>query len=148
MTCREYKDVMMAYLDGELENEQIKTFQAHLKDCPECRQDLEQFTSLKEITDSVSLVEPEDRVWDQYWDNVYNRLERRMGWVFFSIAGIVLGLFGGFKVVEAVVLDPGVSLMFKVFLVVLILGLSILFTSVLRERLYFWQRDRYKDVRR
>ena len=148
MTCREYKDVMMAYLDGELENEQIKQFQAHLKDCPECRQDLEQFTSLKEITDSVSLVEPEDRVWDQYWDNVYNRLERRMGWVFFSIAGILLGLFGGFKVIEAVILDPGVDLMFKVCLVVLILGLAILFASVLRERLYFRQRDRYKDVRR
>ncbi len=148
MTCREYKDVMMAYLDGELENEQIKQFQAHLKDCPACRQDLEEFTSLKEITDSVSLVEPEDRVWDQYWDNVYNRLERRMGWVFFSIAGILLGLFGGCKVVEAVFLDPGVGLMFKVCLVVLILGLSILFVSVLRERLYFWQRDRYKDVRR
>ena len=148
MTCREYKDVMMAFLDGELENEQIKTFQAHLKDCSECRQDLEQFTSLKEITDSVSLVEPEDRVWDQYWDNVYNRLERRMGWVFFSIAGILLGLFGGFKVIEAVILDPGVDLMFKVCLVVLILGLSILFASVLRERLYFRQRDRYKDVRR
>ena len=48
MTCREYKDVMMAYLDGELENEEIKQFQAHLKDCPECRQDLEQFTSLKD----------------------------------------------------------------------------------------------------
>ncbi|MCH7920984.1 MAG: hypothetical protein IIC50_23800 [Planctomycetes bacterium] len=50
--------------------------------------------------------------------------------------------------VEAVILDPGVGLMFKVCLVVLILGLSILFVSVLRERLYFWQRDRYKDVRR
>jgi len=148
MTCREYKDVMMAYLDGELENEQIKQFQAHLKDCPACRQDLEEFTSLKEITDSVSLVEPEDRVWDQYWDNVYNRLERRMGWVFFSIAGILLGLFGGFKVVEAVILDSKMDLMFKVCLLVLILGLSILFASVLRERLYFWQRDRYKDVRR
>ena len=148
MTCREYKDVMMAYLDGELEEKQIKTFQAHLKNCPQCRQDLEEFTSLKKITDSVSLVEPEDRVWDQYWDNVYNRLERRMGWVFFAIAGILLGLFGGFKVVEAVILDPGVDLMFKVCLVVLILGLAILFASVLRERLYFRQRDRYKDVRR
>jgi len=26
--------------------------------------------------------------------------------------------------------------------------LAILFVSVLRERLYFWGRDRYKDVRR
>ncbi len=148
MTCREYKDVMMAYLDGELEEKQIKQFQAHLKDCPQCRQELDEFVSLKKITDSVSLVEPEDQVWDQYWDNVYNRLERRMGWVFFSIAGILLGLFGGVKVIEAVILDPGVDLMFKVCLVVLILGLSILFASVLRERLYFRQRDRYQDVRR
>jgi len=148
MTCREYKDVMMAYLDGELEEKRIKQFQAHLKNCPQCRQELDEFVSLKKITDSVSLVEPEDRVWDQYWDNVYNRLERRMGWVFFSIAGILLGLFGGFKVIEAVILDPGADLMFKVCLVVLILGLAILFASVLRERIYFRQRDRYKDVRR
>jgi len=33
-------------------------------------------------------------------------------------------------------------------LLTLIAGLAILFVSILRERLYFWRRDRYKDVRR
>jgi len=27
-------------------------------------------------------------------------------------------------------------------------GLAILFVSVVRERIFFWSKDRYKDVRR
>ena len=30
----------------------------------------------------------------------------------------------------------------------LVAGIAILFVSVLRERLFFWKRERYKDVRR
>jgi hypothetical protein len=41
-----------------------------------------------------------------------------------------------------------VEMLFKVGLLVLLVGLAILFVSVLRERIYFWKRDRYKDVRR
>jgi hypothetical protein len=38
--------------------------------------------------------------------------------------------------------------MMKVGLLALIGGLAILLVSVARERVYFWSRDRYKDVRR
>jgi len=36
----------------------------------------------------------------------------------------------------------------KIALLALTAGLAILFVSVLRERLYFWSKDRYRDVRR
>ncbi len=148
MTCRDNKDLMMAYLDGELDDAQKNTLEAHLKTCPQCQSELDEFNKLKDLTDSISLAEPEDHVWEHYWDNVYNRAERHLGWILSSLGGIVLFIYGGYLATKTIIMNPGVDLIFKVCLVVLIVGCAILFVSVLRERLYFWQKDRYKDVRR
>lgn len=148
MTCQDYKDSMMAYLDNELNDEQKRAFEAHLASCPRCTQELEEFKSLKQITDGVELVEPEDRLWQQYWGGVYNRIERGIGWVLFSVAGILLLIYGGFTAIENVITDSSVSVLLKVGLVALLVGLAILFVSVVRERIFFWSKDRYKDVRR
>lgn len=148
MTCHDWKDMMMGYLDNELDEEQKKAFEEHLKGCPECRKELESFKSLKAITDDVALVEPEDKLWQDYWSGVYNRIERDTGWIFSSIAVIILIIFCGFKLIEKVIENPQVEFIFKLGLVMLIIGLAILLVSVLRERLYFWKKDRYRDVRR
>ncbi len=148
MTCHDYKDLMMGYLDNELSNEQRRQFEEHLTGCSECKKELKEFRKLKAITDEVTLVEPEDRIWQDYWSGVYNRIERSVGWIVFSIAAILLTIYGGFKMIEEMIKDPDIETILKVGLVALIAGLAILFVSVLRERFYFWKRDRYKDVRR
>ncbi|MCU0916750.1 MAG: zf-HC2 domain-containing protein [Planctomycetes bacterium] len=148
MTCQDHRDLMMAYLDDELNTQQRRAFEEHLASCPDCTKELGEFQKLKAITDSVALVEPEDRVWEQYWHNLYNRLERGAGWILFSVAAITLLLYGGFELIEEIIRDRAVGVLMKVGLLALLGGLAILFVSVLRERLYFWSRDRYKDVRR
>jgi predicted anti-sigma-YlaC factor YlaD len=148
MTCRNYKDLMMAYLDNEIDDEQRKAFEEHLASCPQCTQELKEFEKLKQLTDSVTLSEPEDRIWQQYWGNVYNRVERSLGWILFSVAAILLTIYGGFELIENIIRDQTVGMLLKIALLVLIAGLAILFVSVLRERIYFWKKDRYKDVRR
>ena len=148
MTCQDHKDLMMAYLDNELDDEQRQAFEAHLASCPDCAREMKGFAKLKQVTDSVTLVEPEDRLWENYWGGVYNRMERGIGWTLFSIAGILLVIYGGFKAIEELVRDPAVGLLLKVGLLVLVAGLAILFVSILRERIYFWSKDRYKDIRR
>ena len=148
MTCQEYKDLMMAYMDNELDDDQRRAFEEHLAGCPQCAKEMEEFTKLKRLTDSVALLEPEDRIWDQYWGSVYNRIERGFGWIIFSVAAIVLLIYGGFKMIEELIRDETVGLLLKVGLLTLLVGLAILFVSILRERIYFWRRDRYKDVRR
>jgi predicted anti-sigma-YlaC factor YlaD len=148
MTCHNYKDLMMGYLDNELTDEQRRQFEEHLAGCPECANELEEFRKLKAITDEVTLVEPEDRIWQDYWDGIYNRIERGVGWIVFSVAAILLTIYGGFKAIEELIKDPDVEMIFKIGLLALIAGLAILFVSVLRERLHFRQKDRYKDVRR
>jgi len=148
MTCQDHKDLMMAYLDDELDDEQKRAFEAHLASCNDCTKDLEEFKKLKRMTDCVAFVEPEDRVWDEYWNNLYNRIERGTGWILFSVAAIALLIYGGFELVETIIEDRTIGVLAKVGVLALIGGLAILFVSVLRERVYFWGRDRYKDVRR
>ena len=148
MACDEYNDLMMGYLDEELTAEQKRRFEEHLAVCKQCSAQLQEFRQLKAITDQVTLVEPEDRLWQQYWDGIYNRIERGIGWIIFSVAAILLTIYGGFKAIEALIKDPAVETTLKIALLALLVGLAILFVSVLRERIFFWSKDRYKDVRR
>lgn len=148
MACDDYKDLLMSYLDDELSDEQRRQFEEHLAGCPDCAGELEEFKKLKAITDEVALVEPEDRIWQDYWSNIYNRIERGIGWIMFSVAAIALAIYCGFRAIEELIRDTGVEVALKVGLLALIAGLAILFVSALRERLYFWKRDRYKDVKR
>ncbi len=148
MTCENYRDLMMGYLDDELTAEQKKAFEAHLAGCSHCRAELESFIKLKTITDDVALLEPEDKLWENYWGNIYNRLERGVGWILFGISAILLLIYGGFKMIEEIIRDPALGLGLKIGLLALIAGLAILLVSLVRERLYFRSRDRYKDVRR
>lgn len=148
MTCHDYKDMMMGYLDNELSDEQRRRFEEHLAGCPECAGELKEFQKLKAITDEVTLVEPEDRIWQDYWNGIYNRIERSIGWVIFSVAAILLAIYGGFKLIEDIVTNATIGTLLKLGLLALIVGLAILFVSVLRERMYFWSKDRYRNVRR
>jgi len=148
MTCHDYKDLLMGYLDNELSDEQRNRFEEHLAGCPECAGELKEFQKLKAITDEVTLVEPEDRIWQDYWNGIYNRIERSVGWLIFSIAAILLTIYGGFKLIEKIVTDATVGMLLKLGLLALIVGLAILFVSALRERMYFWNKDRYRNVRR
>lgn len=36
MTCQEFVDFIMAYLDEELPGDQRRVFEGHLNECPEC----------------------------------------------------------------------------------------------------------------
>jgi len=148
MTCDDYRELLMGCLDDELTADQRKTLESHLAGCAQCRAEFDDFRKLKAITDDVSLLEPEDKLWEQYWGSLYNRLERGLGWILFGMSAILLLIYGGFKMIEEIIKDPALGLGLKIGLLALIVGLAILLVSLVRERLYFRSRDRYKDVRR
>lgn len=148
MTCRDYKDLMMGYLDDELDAQDRDRFKEHLAGCDDCKKELQEFEDLKRITDDVELCQPEDKLWEQYWQSIYNRIERSVGWIVFSLAAMLLLVYGGFKFIEEVIKDPTIGLLCKIGLIALVVGTAILLVSIVRERLYIRKRDRYKDVRR
>ncbi|UCE20055.1 MAG: zf-HC2 domain-containing protein [Gemmatimonadota bacterium] len=148
MSCEKFKNLMMGYIDDELNEHDRGAFLGHVRSCAECSSELEHYRKLKEVTDGMKLTSPEDKIWRDYWSVIYNRIERGVGWILLSICGILLLCYGGYKAVEEFIADPTVGLFVKVAILGLIVGVAILFISVLRERLYFWKRDRYRDVRR
>jgi len=149
MNCDDFKPLMMGYLDDELEPELRSRVEAHLAECPDCREELEQFRSMKEDLNMVTFKEPSDAELERYWSSVYNRLERGMGWILFSLGAIILLCYGGFKVVEEVVKDPEIGLLVKGGILALVFGTVVLFVSLLRERLALLKTDKYsREVER
>ena len=43
------------------------------------------------------LKKPPKDVWRFYWASVYNRLERRIGWILLSNGAMIILFFGGYK---------------------------------------------------
>ena len=140
------KELVSSYADGELDKETRRQVEEHLASCPECRAELEDTRKLEEVMSGMQLKSPPAEVWQVYWASVYNRLERRIGWILLSIGAIVLLLFGGYKAVEGIIRDPGIPLLLKSGILLALAGGAVLLVSVLRERLFVRTRERYKEI--
>lgn len=54
MTCRQLIEFLSDYSDGALPAQQRKLFSAHLKDCSECRQYVDQFAKTVDVTKQLN----------------------------------------------------------------------------------------------
>lgn len=147
MNHEKIKTLIAAYVDGELENGDKKTVEAHLEGCAECRRELEELTRLEEVLKKMELKKPSQDTWGLYWSSVYNKMERRIGWIFLSIGMIILVFLGLYQLVEEVITDPANPLALKIGILALLGGGAIVFISILREQLFFRKKERYKEIR-
>ncbi len=149
MNCETYKQWISGYVDEELGVEERRQLESHLSTCESCRRELEELVQLKESLAMIQFKEPSDAELDRYWGNVYNRLERGVGWICFSLGAIMLLCWGAFAMIEELIQDPGVSMVVKTGVVALIVGAVILFVSIARERLTVRKTDKYsREVER
>ncbi|MBN2287804.1 MAG: zf-HC2 domain-containing protein [Candidatus Glassbacteria bacterium] len=146
MTCDKFRLQIMEYLDGELGPEEHQEVERHLAGCSACRSELDSLQKLKEITSGMQFAQPEEEVWKMYWEQVYNRLERGLGWVLASVGAIILLAYGAFHFIRDFLLRSGEPLLLKLGVCAAVLGAVILFISVLRERLFIRKTDKYKEV--
>lgn len=79
--------LLMAALDRELSPEDEREFKNFLAISPDCQREWEEYQKLKEATVQLKFMQPPEEVWDRYWLNVYNRIERGLGWILISIGG-------------------------------------------------------------
>jgi anti-sigma factor RsiW len=145
-SCEEYEILITGYLDGELDQDTQVKLEAHMQGCSACKREYESMKGIVVGTDAVlTVAEPPEEVWDTFLDEIYNRAERQTGWVFL-ILGVVAVVFAvGVLFVQSTVLSP----MEKMLIVIPLVGLAILFLSVLRQRLQIAKTDRYsKEIHR
>ncbi|MFQ6109513.1 MAG: anti-sigma factor family protein [Candidatus Aminicenantales bacterium] len=146
MEHQRIKQLISAYYDRELDEGQRRELEKHLEECPECRKEFQEMGKFEEVMGKMELKKPPKEVWQVYWASVYNRLERRIGWILLSIGAMILIFFGGYKAVEGIIQDPTTPLLLKVGILALMVGVVVLLVSVIRERLFVRKRERYREV--
>jgi len=140
--------LMMAALDDEISPEEQRELDGALERDAAAREEWEKMKRVKEVTGSMTFREPPAEVWDGYWVSVYNRAERGVAWVLVSVGAIVLLVYGAWKWLEALWADAGVPGFVKVAIMAVATGLIVLAVSVLREKLFTYRRDPYKEIQR
>lgn len=148
MECEEIQKLIMGYLDGEISDDQKKLVEKHLSECRKCKAEFDSFTRLKEVTDKVKLADLKEDIWAGYWKGVYRRIERGAGWFFLSIGAIILGALGAFQFFKSLFQDPTVSIVVKIGVGALSLGVIVLVVSIIRERVFAYKHERYKEIER
>ena len=149
MSCQDYRQLMTGYIDGELPDAQRRELESHLRACEACTRELEEFVAIKENLTMIKFKEPSDAELERYWGRVYNRLERGVAWILFSLGAIVVLCWGAFKMIEEIIQDPNISLVLKIGVVSLVVGVVVLFVSMVRERLTVRKTDKYsREVER
>jgi len=148
MKCERYHLLITGYLDGELSPAEQTELIAHLEQCPACEGELRQHRKLKEITGLMQFKEPVDQVWEYYWANVYNRLERGVAWILLSIGGVLLLSYATYELVHELFLHEGVSWVVRIGVISLLVGFYALLASVIRERMAIRRSDRYEGIKR
>ncbi len=146
MDHQHLKELISSYHDEGLSSEQKRSVETHIQTCAECRKEWEDMKKLEEAMKKMELKKPKPEVWKMYETSVYNRLERRLGWILFSVGAMILLFFGGFELVRSIIQDATTPFLLKGGILVLLGGSVVLLVSVLRERLFVRQRERYKEV--
>ena len=145
MTLHEHEINLMRYFDGEMDSQERKEFEKHIETCETCKKTLEEMSELKEVTDSMKIADLPEKVWETYWENVYNKLERSVAWFIFIIGALILNGYWIYRVIT----DPGLYTIAGLGVVLTLVGFAILFLSVLREKLTVNKHDRYiSEVKR
>jgi predicted anti-sigma-YlaC factor YlaD len=143
-----FKPLLMGYVDQELTELETIRIEDHLKECCDCREELEEFRRLKEATQDMRVLMPDDKYWEDYWSHVYNRLERKIGWIFTSLGTILLMSYGVYRSVSELLFRAGIPILIRIGVLALIVGLCTLLVSVLRERLFLFKSDKYERIKR
>ena len=146
MSHQKIKELISSYHDRELDDNQKREVEKHLEQCQECRKEFEEMRKFEEVMSKMELKKPSREVWQLYWASIYNRLERRFGWILLSIGAMILLFFGGYQMVKEIIHDPSTPIVLKVGILTLLGGIVVLLVSLARERFFVQRRERYKEV--
>jgi len=144
MECTRFQTDGMRLLDGELSAEEKSEYEAHVRECRHCSHELRDLGRIVELTNEMRLRTPDDEFWDGYWESVYRRSERGLGFLLVVVGVLGMLIYG---IVRAV-MSPRFLSYEGISITVILLGLVVIFISVARERFFESRNDPYKGVRR
>ncbi len=143
-----FQVLLMGEIDGELTQQESKELHQLIQTYPPLKKEWNEYHKLKEVTKQMAFKSPPKEIWDKYWVNIYNRIERRIAWVLVSIGTVILITWALFQAVENILADTQLVGVVKTGIVLALAGFVILIVSVLREKLIIKKTDPYKEIQR
>jgi len=148
ISCEEMTLHMMALLDDELDKDKMKDVIDHLETCKKCSDDYASIKKVKEITGKMTFKKLPEFYWDDYWNHIYNRLERGLSWIFVSLGAIIILCFTVWKFLDIFIAKQNIHPLLKAGIFIFFIGIIILIISVLREKIMVRRVDKYKEIER
>ncbi len=145
---KEIRELLAGYVDCELNEADRMRVESAMTDDPSIVEEVREFRKLKEVTGMAVYADLPDEVWEKYWESLYKKLERGIGWLLFSLGAMILLGFGLFEALQQLYQDPTVPLWLKIGTTALTGGGLILLISIVRERLFARKRERYTQVQK
>lgn len=142
MTCDEIEKLLILYIDEEISKDERKAVETHISSCSHCNTMMNQYLKLKRTSSEISFTKPSDETMDGYWAQVSSRLSRGGGWIFLIIGSIILALYAIYRFT----IDPSIHSFIKVTIAAIVIGIVLLFISVLIERIRDLKTDRYRGI--
>ena len=143
---RKEAPLLSAYVDGELEPDDLARVEAHLAADEQTRREVDKLRRLKAWTGAMRLNEPPSEEWEVCWRCVYKRTERSLGWILLCLGIVVIGAWAATEALTALLGADELPLLVRGSVLVLAAGLLVLLISAVRERVFRRNRTRYKDV--
>ena len=140
--CDLIRETLSAYLDGELTQQESQKVAVHLRDCQACREVHEDFRKMREDIKQLEFPQPSDEQWRTIMGGFAFKTTRGLGWLLWAAGLVILLAYGTYEFIR----DPSVHALERVGVLALILGLVLVFLTVLIERVSAFKTDKYKDV--
>ena len=86
--------------------------------------------------------------WDEYWNHIYNRLERGISWLLISVGTIIILGFALWHMLGELIADTLINPFLKGGIFILLIGVLILAVSIIREKIMIRKVDKYREVQR
>src|SRR5579863_3968752 len=93
MVCESWKERLDTYLDGELAHQEMRTFDAHVRNCPSCSADaLSRVQFKRAIHLAGKRFTPSAEFRKRMQQNMTPKRRRsfRLGWTFAAVAAVVV----------------------------------------------------------
>lgn len=143
---RKEAHLLSAYVDGELDNENVVRVEAHLKENEASRKEVKRLRHFNQVTASLRLKEAPAEEWEVFWKSFRNRSERSLGWILLTIGVAIIGVWSLYNLLVSLISTNALPLYVKGGIFAAAAGILILIFSVVRERIHKRSSTRYKDV--
>lgn len=141
MSQRVTHEELMRYLDGEMGPEDRIRIEGSLEESTELRREVAVFRTMKDDLQTLKLTSGGHG--HSVWESVSRQLTRPIGWTLLAAGSLVWAVYGVY-----VYLTSPVFLLEKMATSAIVIGVLLLFTSVVWERYREWLSDPYRDLQR